>query len=178
LDNLKLSIIKTTIKLEGGDKLVNDPADSGRQTKFGISQRAYPNIDIPNLTLEEAIKIYANDYFNDVTLNMAPNIAFKIFDMGVLQGKEKSEKIFQGVLSQVSGSPLRKDGVIGLITFTVYMNYISKGKNNQDILYDSLVKAYSKRLRWIAFSRPKNLKFLKGWMIRAKFLFKREENEA
>ena len=32
----------------------SDPRDPGGPTKFGISQRAYPSLDIPNLTAEAA----------------------------------------------------------------------------------------------------------------------------
>ena len=35
---------------EGG--LVDHPADPGGLTKYGISKRAYPNLDIRNLTLD------------------------------------------------------------------------------------------------------------------------------
>lgn len=42
---------------------VNDPSDSGGETKYGISKRSYPNLDIKNLTLEEAKKIYFCDYW-------------------------------------------------------------------------------------------------------------------
>ena len=31
-------------------------------TKFGISKKSYPNIDISNLTEEEAIQIYYEDF--------------------------------------------------------------------------------------------------------------------
>lgn len=48
-------------KWEGG--FVNDPKDSGGMTKYGISKRAYPNLDIANLTKEQAKEIYKNDYW-------------------------------------------------------------------------------------------------------------------
>ena len=37
--------------------------DKGGLTKFGISQRSYPNLDIANLTLDDAKKIYQRDYW-------------------------------------------------------------------------------------------------------------------
>ncbi|MBI5843910.1 MAG: hypothetical protein HZB23_04475 [Deltaproteobacteria bacterium] len=45
---------------EGG--YVNDPADPGGETRFGISRRAYPNEDIKALTRERAAEIYYRDY--------------------------------------------------------------------------------------------------------------------
>jgi len=51
-------------KWEGG--YVNDPADPGGETKFGISKRAYPSVDIKNLTKQAAQEIYQRDYWNAI----------------------------------------------------------------------------------------------------------------
>ncbi len=48
--------LKFTLSWKGG--LVNDPNDPGGETKYGISKRAYPELDIANLTLEQAKGIY------------------------------------------------------------------------------------------------------------------------
>lgn len=42
---------------------VNDPQDPGGETNFGISKRAYPNLDIAGLTEGAAIDIYYRDYW-------------------------------------------------------------------------------------------------------------------
>lgn len=49
------------MKWEGG--YVNHPKDPGGETKFGISKKSYPNLDIKNLTLEQAKEIYRVDYW-------------------------------------------------------------------------------------------------------------------
>ena len=49
---------------EGGSKYTNDPNDSGGETKYGISKKAFPNLDIKNLTEEQAISIYKKMYFD------------------------------------------------------------------------------------------------------------------
>ena len=54
--------INHTLELEGG--YVNDPNDSGGQTKYGISKKAYPDLDIPNLTIAQAMEIYRKDYWD------------------------------------------------------------------------------------------------------------------
>jgi lysozyme family protein len=46
---------------EGG--YVNHPGDPGGETKFGISKRAYPALDIKALTLGQAKAIYRRDYW-------------------------------------------------------------------------------------------------------------------
>lgn len=48
--------------VEGG--YVNDPNDPGGETKYGISKRSYPRVDIKNLTEDDARKIFIEDYFN------------------------------------------------------------------------------------------------------------------
>lgn len=53
--------LEFTLTWEGG--YVNDPDDPGGETKWGISKRAYPDVDIKNLTPELAAGIYWRDYF-------------------------------------------------------------------------------------------------------------------
>lgn len=42
---------------------VKDPKDPGGETKYGISKRAYPKLDILNLSLADAKEIYRRDYW-------------------------------------------------------------------------------------------------------------------
>ena len=51
---------KEIIGIEGG--YVNNSNDKGGETKFGISKKAYPHLDIKKLTLKDAENIYYNDY--------------------------------------------------------------------------------------------------------------------
>jgi len=53
--------VEFTLRWEGGYE--NDPDDPGGETNWGISKRAYPNLDIKNLTKEQAIVIYESDYW-------------------------------------------------------------------------------------------------------------------
>ena len=46
---------------EGG--YANAKYDRGGETKYGISKRQYPDLDIENLTLEQARSIYFKDYW-------------------------------------------------------------------------------------------------------------------
>lgn len=50
------------LRHEGG--YTNDNRDPGGETKFGISKRAYPSLDIKNLTEEQAKVIYRRDYWD------------------------------------------------------------------------------------------------------------------
>jgi hypothetical protein len=49
------------VGLEGGYS--NDSNDPGGETKYGISKRYNPDIDIKNLTLEQAKQIYLERYW-------------------------------------------------------------------------------------------------------------------
>jgi lysozyme family protein len=50
-----------TLRWEGG--LSQDPDDPGGTTKYGISARAHPEVDVRNLTLEDAKEIYRKEYW-------------------------------------------------------------------------------------------------------------------
>ena len=62
------NIIEVVLKHEGG--YVNDPNDLGGETNFGITKRFYPDVDIKNLTKEQA-KLVAkcNSVHRDISLN-------------------------------------------------------------------------------------------------------------
>ena len=72
---------------EGG--YVDDPADPGGRTKYGISQRSYPDLDVRNLTKDNAIDIYWRDFWDKYKLDEKVNdpvMRAKVFNMGVLMG--------------------------------------------------------------------------------------------
>jgi len=81
-----LPAFQIVIGVEGGYS--NDPRDPGGETKFGISKRAYPNVDIPRLTLEQAQGIYRRDYWDACGCDtMSWERALCVFDMAVNQGQ-------------------------------------------------------------------------------------------
>ena len=70
---------------EGG--YVNNPADPGGETKYGISKRSYPDVDIAALTLESAKGIYLKDYWGPMELDSRPyGPALCLFDCCVNNG--------------------------------------------------------------------------------------------
>src|SRR6266567_3072297 len=80
--------IKFVLKHEG--RYVNDPNDAGGETKFGISKKSYPTLDIKNLTSEQACDIYYNDYWvpsKSATLPYPECVA--VFDTAVNNGLGK-----------------------------------------------------------------------------------------
>ncbi len=79
---------------EGG--YVNNPADPGGETNWGISRRAYPNTDIRNLTREGAKAIYRRDFWNRIYADqMYDGVAFQAFDFAVNSGIETAVRYLQ-----------------------------------------------------------------------------------
>lgn len=63
LDKALLFIAKWEWGNDPNGGYTNDPRDPGGETKWGISKRAHPNVDIKNLTLEQATEIYRKEYW-------------------------------------------------------------------------------------------------------------------
>lgn len=94
---------------EGG--YANDPRDPGGETRFGISKRAYPQLDIAALTLEDAKAIYWRDYWLRAQCNNMPvGLAFDVFDFAVNSGIGTAIRHLQRALGLV------EDGLVGPVT--------------------------------------------------------------
>ena len=63
-----------------GTTFENDPQDPGGATKFGIDQRSHPQVDIRNLTENEAINIYWGEWVNDGCEHLPSPIDWLFFD--------------------------------------------------------------------------------------------------
>lgn len=95
-----------TLQFEGS--YVNNPADPGGETKYGISKRSYPDLDIAGLTVEDAKSIYKRDFWDAMNLDKFPEIvAETIFDAAVNSGKRAASIWLQKALE------VEADGVIG-----------------------------------------------------------------
>lgn len=81
------------IGIEAG--YVNDPLDPGGETKYGISKRAYPNLDIKNLTLQQAHDLYFKDYWTAAGCVLIADeaMAVLVFDCAVNQGVFEARKL-------------------------------------------------------------------------------------
>jgi len=92
--------IDLVLKHEGG--YVNDPADPGGETNFGISKRSYPLLDIKNLTRAQAGSIYQKDFW---TATMAAQsdqrMANAMLDSRVNQGPGVEGGIYKPGMSLV-----------------------------------------------------------------------------
>lgn len=92
--------IRNVIGREGG--LVDNPADRGGLTKYGISQSAYPKLDIASLTADQAAAIYKRDYWDAIKADqLDPAIREMAFDAAVNQGVNWTKT----ALEQAKGDP-------------------------------------------------------------------------
>src|SRR5690606_37652502 len=104
---------KFTIGHEGG--WGNDPRDRGnwtsgkigvgelKGTKYGISAMSYPQLDIKNLTLDQAKAIYKRDYWDKVAgTSMPAGVDLCVWDMGVNAGVSRSLSLLASSLGTTS----------------------------------------------------------------------------
>lgn len=98
--------VQIILRHEGG--YVDNPADPGGETNFGISKRAYPDLDIKNLTEAEAVEIYRRDYWDAIRCDEIPDfMRLMVFDTAVNQGRGVAVRYLQAV----SGADI--DGIVG-----------------------------------------------------------------
>jgi lysozyme family protein len=113
-------VFAATVGAEG-DKLDLSPNDRGNWTsgtvgvgvlkgsRFGLSAMTYPNLDIANLTIGDAYRIYLPDFFDKVRGDDLPApLALLVFDAAVNSGVPRSSRWLQAALG------VGQDGVIGL----------------------------------------------------------------
>lgn len=145
---------KLVIENEGG--LVDDKDDRGSTTKFGISQKAYPNEDIVNLTLERAKQLYKQDYWTPIKGDniYSQIIAESIFDFGVNAGVRTSIKLAQKVVGA------KDDGIIGENTIAMINSF------NEEKFIPLFAIEKIKRYRDICLNKPDQKKFFFGWTVR------------
>jgi lysozyme family protein len=92
---------------------VDNPADPGGETKFGISRREYPDLDIAALTRPAAIAIYYRDWWQRYRYSELPGpIAAKLFDLAVNIGPDHAVRCLQRAL-RACGRRVVEDGTMG-----------------------------------------------------------------
>ena len=151
-----------TLKFEGG--YVDDPDDPGGETRFGISKRSYPDVDIAALTEAQARDIYRRDYWDVLNLNEIRRepISSEIFDTAVNMGRTASIMIAQRALNFL-GEDLIEDGIIGPKTIFALNKWSSKDTR---ALFVCLNGFQFMHYRLITKSNQKLKKFARGWTKR------------
>jgi lysozyme family protein len=82
-------------------------------TKFGLAANTYPDLDIKNLTLEDAKAIYYRDWWLKIGADqLDPAIVFQLWDFAVNAGMSTSKRALQRAVG------VADDGNIGPFTLS------------------------------------------------------------
>jgi len=91
------SAIDRVLSHEGG--YVNNPADPGGETQWGISKRSYPDVDIKTLTRDGAKKLYRRDFWDPVASQIHDDaLMYQVLDAAVNHGMGNSVRFIQRAL--------------------------------------------------------------------------------
>lgn len=74
---------------------VNDPADPGGETKFGISKRSYPDVDIKQLTISQAKALWFHDFWMPVRDLPHCSVQFQLCDAAYHHGFHNAVQFLQ-----------------------------------------------------------------------------------
>lgn len=165
-----------TAKYEGG--YVNDPADAGGETIFGVARNAWPNLNMWNILdeykkqglrgkdleakcksnhdfISEVETVYHTQYWFKIWGDKIENqkSANAIYDFAVNTGTQRAIKYAQ------IASGCKADSIMGngtLVAINSCKDFTNKYADLRCRFYNNLAK-----------NRPSNQKFLKGWLARA-----------
>ena len=127
-------IIQKILQHEGG--YVNDPDDLGGETKYGITARRYPDLDIKNLTRAEAIEIYRRDFYIPMGIGKMTNInlALNYMDMGVNAGIKNATTLLNEAKTIVAANPDKDIVAVYKDLRREYYRKVATYRNNQKFL--------------------------------------------
>lgn len=149
-------------KEEGG--FVNDPADSGGATMAGVTQNTYnifrrrknlPERPVRQITKAEREEIF-NGIWRDCRADRLPvGLSLIHFDFAVNAGNRRAAITLQRVLN------VADDGIIGPRTLKAVAD-------STDVAQNIIDYAEHRRIfyRNLAERRPKDMRFLRGWILR------------
>lgn len=121
------------MKWEGGSLITKDPDDPGGTTKYGITKRSYPSLNIEKLTEEDAKSIYFQDYWrkSGADIQKAP-IGIVIFDTAVNLGVSRARRLaIQAEFDVPTMIRLRKEYYLKLAEINPVMKKYLKGWMNR-----------------------------------------------
>jgi len=167
------SLISDLLKVEGG--YVNNPADRGGETNFGITRataRANGYFGVmKEMPLSIAAAIYKAQYWTrphfDAVELLSPKIAGELFDTGVNMGTAVAVQMLQRALNVLSGSSLKIDGLLspGGATLTTLAAYLkNRPRDGESNLLKLLNCFQGERYAELAERDPSQRAFINGWI--------------
>lgn len=140
-------------RLEGGGVSVTD---TGGLTRWGISKKAHPDVDIDGLTRLGAIAIYHARYWNVIQGDKLPRgLDLVLFDCAVNMGPPQAVRLLQRVLR------VPEDGILGPQTLKAARAF--RPASELRALYNEIrERTYSD----LAATKPVYKPHLYGWRCR------------
>lgn len=143
---------------------VNDPQDPGGETKWGISKRSYPTLEISQLTRDQAKAIYYADFWMPMRGVTHDSMRFQMFDAAFNHGFGNAVRMLQRAVG------VADDGVWGKLSQQAY-DKMSEA--------DLLLKFLGNRLLFMT-KLQKFDRFGRGWSARIaqNLLYASEDNDS
>ncbi len=155
--------IKLVKKWEGGET-----TDTGGHTRFGISKKGHPDVDIANLTWAQASAIYKREYWTamrggDIDSQVVANALFLAY---VNIPPRIAVKSLQSALWPCGTAAV--DGVIGPHTLKCLNNATYKSPALEQMIVRGLTVEIIAHYRNLCVENPRKYKkYLVGWLNRA-----------
>lgn len=150
--------VEFILEQEGG--YVWDANDPGGETNWGISKRAYPDLNIKELTRDDAVAIYRRDYWDAVKGDaLPPYLRLMAFDCAVNQGVGRAIRLLQKSVG------VKDDGVIGPLTERALVK-----ANELQALHDMALfrhHAYTNNPSWKYYGKGWSSRLLKVAIVSA-----------
>jgi len=111
---------------EGGYTL--GKGDPGGETKFGISKRSYPDVEIASLTIDQAKALYLRDFWAPLG-EAHPSVKFQVFDFAVNSGMQTALRKLQlaiGVADDGHWGPLSAAKLASMDVNDVLMRFAAE----------------------------------------------------
>lgn len=184
-----LAAFDRVVGLEGG--YVNDPADRGGATKYGVSLRFLVGegtidanrdgfadydldmdgdidaADIRALTPGHARALYQRCFWDRLGCDtVAPPLGEAMFDQAVNGGLTAAKKLLQRALNRTLGAALVDDGDLGPATRAALAKAWAR-PDGVRLLLAAYRVVTADRYRAIVAADPSQARFLKGWLRRA-----------
>lgn len=122
----------------------NDPDDPGGETKFGVSKKSYPNLDIKKLDISGAKEIYYRDFWTRLN-PIEKELKLFVFDASINQGLN------------FTNAMIDKINNISMLTL----------EGRVEMIYSARLKRYDE----IILKKPVLEKYRRGWINRIDHIY-------
>ena len=154
----------------------NDPGNwtsgrvgTGRQgcTKYGIATNTYPNLDIRDLTIQQAARLYERDFWNPnhLTEFESQALATEIFDTSVNCGVGTGANIVIHLVNIFGPAHYPLNGKVNS-EMIEWINKYTRKKANRTSFYIALNVLQGERYLDIIERNPKMMRYSNSWFPR------------